>query len=105
MFSRTWAPEWSTEPDDREWRPVTLDENFLRIRCICRPRKYDGSHPHPFFPKFKKYKNCIFLIDSYRENIIIYKNKFVNTYMIMIREGPSPPEHRGKDRRGRAFYT
>ena len=41
---------------------------------------------HILFSKIKKYNNCIFLIDSYRENIIIYKNKFVNTYMIMICE-------------------
>ena len=41
---------------------------------------------HILFSKIKKYNNCIFLIDSYRKNIIIYKNKFVNTYMIMIRE-------------------
>ena len=86
MISRTWAPKWSTERDDHEWCPVTLDANFFCIGCICRPRKYDGSYPHPSFSKIKKYNNCIFLIDSYQENIIIYKNKFVNTYMIMIRE-------------------
>ena len=94
-FSGTLGPASYTEPSDCEWHPMAPpNQKFARIECKYKPRRHDGSHPHPFFKIENRITVFSYLIPTKKKSSFI--NKFVNTYMIMIHQKYIIPSIRKK---------
>ena len=94
-FSETLGPGSCIEPSDCEWHPMAPhDQKFARMECKYKKRRHDSSHPHPFF----KIENRITVFSKLipTKKISSFINKFVNTYVIMIRQKHIIPSIRKK---------
>ena len=93
-FSGTLGPGSCIEPSDHEWHPMAPhNQKFACIECKYKPRRHDGSDPHPFFKIENRITVFSELIPTKKISFI---NKFVNTYVIMIHQKHIIPSIRKK---------